>query len=366
MSYKKIPKLISVNIIMLIFFLSIVELILGKWRENFLGENGYVQIPYLVKNKSLKFDVRRLYDLEKPVIIDYRRDEFGYRSRNPISNKPIVLTIGGSTTDELYVTEGETWQDILDMKLEKFDFINGGVSGQSSYGHLKSISRWHSKYLNQNKVDIIIFYIGINDRRLLNNKLSDWDFAQSKKTYIKNLLKDNSFFTSKFIILKNKIAFYLNSQENKIDLLSLYSYRTKDFEETGTKYQLNETLNLENYKNYKEIFSSLIFQARNDFPKSKIYIIQQQIPGCKFISKKIVYDKHPIRNTNYCFDLLKVYNLQEQILSESQIKKNIRLFPMYLQEIIKEDEVYDYVHTNKEGSKSIAAYIESIMSQYKY
>ena len=36
---------------------------------------------------------------------------------------------------------------------------------------------------------------------------------------------------------------------------------------------------------------------------------------------------------------------------------------MYLQEIIKDDGVYDYVHTNNKGSKSIANYIESIIDQ---
>ena len=106
-------------------------------------------------------------------------------------------------------------------------------------------------------------------------------------------------------------------------------------------------------------------QTRSNFPKSKIFIIQQQIPGCKFVSKNIVYDRHPNQNifTNYCIDLLRVFKLQEKFLSESQIKENIKLFPMYLQEIINDEGVYDYVHTNNEGSESIATYIESIINQ---
>ena len=36
---------------------------------------------------------------------------------------------------------------------------------------------------------------------------------------------------------------------------------------------------------------------------------------------------------------------------------------MYLQEIIKDDGVYDYVHTNYKGANSIATYIESIINQ---
>ena len=75
----------------------------------------------------------------------------------------------------------------------KYDFVNGGVDGQSSYGHLESIKTWHSKYLDEKDVDTIIFYIGINDLKFLSGSLDNFDFAQSKKQYIKNLLKDNSF-----------------------------------------------------------------------------------------------------------------------------------------------------------------------------
>ncbi len=363
MIINKIPKLISLNIIILIFFFSIVELIFGKWRENFLGSTDYIQIPALIKNKTLKYDAKILYSSQKPVIVVYKRDEFGYRSRDSISTKPIVLTIGGSTTDERYVTEGETWQDILDLKLKKYDFINGGVDGQSSYGHLKSITKWHSKYLNENNVNTIIFYIGINDRGILNNKFSNWDFAQSHKSYIKNFMKDNSFFANKIYIVRNKIKFYLNSKKNRNDLMSSYAPQKTDFKKKGIRYELKEDLKIQSYLNYKEIFSNLILETRNYFPKSQIIIIQQQIPGCKFVSKYIVYDRHPDKTTKYCSDLLKVYNIQDKILSESPIKSNIKLFPMYLKEIIKDNGVYDYVHTNSNGSKSIAGYIESIMNK---
>ena len=317
----------------------------------------------LTRNKTFKYDASNFYPSQKPVTVVYKRDELGYRSRDPISSKRIILTIGGSTTDQSMVTEGETFQDILDVKFKKYDFVNGGVTGQSSYGHLLSISNWHSKFLNQDNISIIIFYLGINDRRLLNQEFSDYDFAQSQKSFIKHLLKDNSFFINKLLVLRNKIEFYLNSKKNTNDLLSSFTPRRKDFKKTGVKYELNEDLNLKDFPYYKDIFYNLILQTMNNFPKSEIFIIQQQIPGCKFVNDKIVYDRHPYEILNYCSDLLKVYNLQKKILSESQIKKNIKLFPMYLQEVLKDDDVLDYVHTNYKGSKKIATYIESIMNQ---
>lgn len=190
----RLIKLLSFNILFFSLFICIVELTLGDWRKNFFKSNGYLQIPGLERNKVFKYDVIKLYSSQKPVNVIYERDELGYRSRDLISQKPIVLTIGGSTTNQRYVSEGETFQDILDLKFKKYDFVNGGIDGQSSYGHLLSISNWHSKLLDTDNVDTVIFYIGINDRGLVNQYFSDSDFAQSKRRYIINLFKDNSFF----------------------------------------------------------------------------------------------------------------------------------------------------------------------------
>ena len=365
---KKISKIIFINIFIITSILGIIELIAGRWL-GYLSKNiDYIQIPGLITNQKLKFDARVLYDSQEPVVIIYERDKFGYRSNDLNSKKSIVLTIGGSTTDQKYVTEGKTWQDLLDSKLTKYDFVNGGVDGQSSYGHLKSINNWHSKYLNYSNLTHIIFYTGINDIRLIKNNYSDWDYAQSKKQYLKWFLKDNSFFISKYYVLKNKIR-YLKSKNKNIDPFSSHSAREIDFEKEGKRFEFNEDLNLIDYSNYKEIFSNLLLDTRNNFPNTKILIIQQQVPGCKFESKYIVYDRHPYDakrmygdNVNYCLELLKVYQLQENILSKLTSITNINLLPMYLNDVIQDDGVYDYVHTNDKGSESIADYIKSVLS----
>ena len=39
----------------------------------------------------------------------------------------------------------------------------GGVSGQTSLGHLYAVEDWHSKSLLIEKVKVVIFYFGILD-----------------------------------------------------------------------------------------------------------------------------------------------------------------------------------------------------------
>ena len=79
------------------------------------------------------------------------------------------------------------------------------------------------------------------------------------------------------------------------------------------------------------MFSSLITETLTSFPKSKIIIVQQQIPGCRFVGENIVYDRHPSVNMNTCIDLYRVYQLQENVIKSLPISKqnSLYLFPMY-------------------------------------
>ena len=53
-----------------------------------------------------------------------------------------ILTIGGSTTDQRFVSDGYTFQDYLYINLNKeFKIYNGGVDGQSTLGHIYSIKK---------------------------------------------------------------------------------------------------------------------------------------------------------------------------------------------------------------------------------
>ena len=361
MKKREIAKIISLNIFSILFFFCLIEIFFGRWNKNFLGNKEYVQIPNLIKDTKLKFNVKWMYSQSKPFYVLYTRDQLGYRSRDSSHEKPIVLTIGGSTTDNRYVSDGNTWQDKLDLSRPKYDFINGGVDGQSSYGHLKSIKTWHSKYLDEKDVDTIIFYIGINDLKFLSDSVDDFDYAQTQKQYIKNLLKDNSFFIQRFLELRNKINFHFDNNETNNNLLTTHKPRKIDFRKKGTFFNLIEELEISNYPIYEKIFSELIIETNKEFPKSTIILIQQQIPGCKFIDKKSGYDRHP--SSGYCLNLLKTYRLQDKILKKYYTNDNLKIYPMYLKNIIKDNDVYDYVHTNRSGSNKIASYVKQIFNE---
>ncbi len=104
---------------------------------------------------------------------------------------------------------------------------------------------------------------------------------------------------------------------------------------------------------------NLLLENKKYFPYSRIIGIQQQIPGCDFVPKNIVLDRHPNLDINYCRDLGKVYQIQDHVLKTNPTL-NVEIHPICLNKVINDSDIYDYLHTNKEGAKNIATYIKSI------
>ena len=153
-------RLVGINLAILLVGMFIIELAFGNWI--FGPHLGYLTIAR---------DVALSYDLN-PVdpgagIGTYTRDTHGLRGDYGGDPANIdILVMGGSTTNELYVSDEKTWVAQLDRLLAeggyKLKAINAGVDGHSSIAHIRSFEVWlpqiprlHPKY--------ILFYIGINE-----------------------------------------------------------------------------------------------------------------------------------------------------------------------------------------------------------
>ena len=139
------PRIAGINLSVLLVSCLIVELIFGSI---FFGTNyGLLVVD---RNVSRKFDTTDRY--AGGGIIEYRRDEHGLRGRYADLSKIDILTIGGSTTNEILVDEGKTWSDQLGKFFSRAGrpivVVNGGVDGQSTVGHLKVFELWFPKIHN--------------------------------------------------------------------------------------------------------------------------------------------------------------------------------------------------------------------------
>lgn len=357
-------KLLFINGLIFVLLIFISELILGDWKKTFFKLNHLNTIPTLIKDRTITYDAKEIYGVKDSVIITYIRDKEGYRSKSNTNEKKIILTIGGSTTDQRYVSEGETWQDYLDKLIPKYDFINGGLDGQSTFGHLVSIKNWHSLDLKNHNVHGIMYYIGANDGRLLNEKLNSYDRTENTLSLINSTLNNNSFFYKKIKKIRAQVKAYISYKNGRFTNAA-HKRRKIDFlnENKGVYFKVS---NEKKYPYYEELFRNLLNKSLASFPEVKVFVVQQQLPGCVFNSENDGYDLHPYndkdlisRTNNTCRDLAAVFLAQNKVLREKAFSKNVFQIPMYLDKIIDKNDVYDYVHTTNLGSKKISEYLKS-------
>ena len=352
-----LPKIITLNILIFSFFSIFIELFFGSW---FNSRRSIAGFPSGRANKNIKVEASEIYNTKYPYFIDYKTDEYGYRSHLNDNSKNIYLTIGGSTTHQKFIKEGETWQDYLDFNFDdNIDFINAGLDGRSSLSHISEIKKWHSRYLDKKKVRNIIFYLGVNDIYLLKKNVPNYDsigatgmtgdILKVKFLNFKNFLWEKSFFYNRIRTLKDKFHYL------KDDLVPHTNAHGKKYDFTEGK--LFDIDSFEKNTYYKSVFKRLIYETIDNFPKSIITIVQQQIPGCEFIDQKKVIDKH--KETGICKSLYKVYFNQDEVIKEmNQENNNIYVLKMYQENIITTSGVYDSIHTNPLGSTQIGIYLK--------
>ena len=155
---RTIVKVVVVNLMFIGLGIIVVELIFGSWF-------GYTFDPRLRvrQDAELALDTNSLYPSTKPTI--YRRDRWGLRGEIPSPDRVAIVTIGGSTTDQLYLSEGDTWQDRFAAAADPGRHLivaNAGLDGQSTVGHIAAIEGWLTR-IPALRPKFVLIYAGIND-----------------------------------------------------------------------------------------------------------------------------------------------------------------------------------------------------------
>jgi hypothetical protein len=152
-------KVVAVNIGVLLAGLVVCELIFGNWI--FGPDYRELNLP---RNTVRVFDVEGLY--AGGGTITYSRDAHGFREPYDDILDIDVLTLGGSTTNQLYVDDDKTWHAVMRNAFKAagkdVSIVNAGVDGQSSRGHIAVFERWFP-LIEGLKARYILAYVGIND-----------------------------------------------------------------------------------------------------------------------------------------------------------------------------------------------------------
>lgn len=160
MSLRNVGKILLVNLVLLLGGALILELVFGTWFT-----------PNRMRRLNIRTDIEVTFDTGHlfPSATGkslYRRDKYGFRGAYPSPSEIDILTIGGSTTDQRLLGEGETWQDVLAAEFaasgRRVSVVNAGVEGQSTFGHIRNFDWWFP-FVPQLKPKYVLAYVGIND-----------------------------------------------------------------------------------------------------------------------------------------------------------------------------------------------------------
>lgn len=150
--------------IALLFALLALELAFGSWiRQDKWEQTRSLNI---IRNQTIAYGVGNVHGHENPQV-SYSRDRFGLRGSCTDPQNISILTLGGSTTDQRLISDGGTWQDILQSELRKamqepICVANAGVDGHSTFGHFYSFQAWFP-LIDKLSPKTYLLYIGIND-----------------------------------------------------------------------------------------------------------------------------------------------------------------------------------------------------------
>ena len=156
---RRITRIVAVNLVLLLCGIVVVELLFGDWYGR--RYDGRLR---LLCDVEYRFDVTALYPARAPIL--YRRDRWCLRGAFASPAQVALVTIGGSTTEQRFLGEGETWQDRLAAHLQAaghpLAIANAGLDGQSTGGHLVALEGW-LKRIPELHPRFVILYVGIND-----------------------------------------------------------------------------------------------------------------------------------------------------------------------------------------------------------
>ena len=146
----------------------------------------------ILRNFQFSYDISQLYE-DRTETVEYVRNEFGLRDFCGSPEEIEILTIGGSTTDQRYVSYSSTYQNIIEERMKMSSDVfgcvsNAGVDGHSTWGHLYSFENWFP-LIPELKPKIILLYVGLNDANFLRASSPIIGYDTQRTDGIKGFLK---------------------------------------------------------------------------------------------------------------------------------------------------------------------------------
>ncbi len=327
----------------------LLELALGGW----LGIRPQGRLRVL-RDFEIKRDVSKFFTDRKEII--YRRDKNGLRGSYGEPAAVEILTVGGSTTDQINTTEEETWQEQIVRHFAKegkqVRVANAGTDGQSTYGHLEAFDQWLSRIPGL-RPRYVLFYTGVNDFYK-----TEADDPASYPGWKKSLAK-NSVLFNLFEVFHGWYRVYFKCP--------LIGHRSVSFENRKwtNKPILPDAMELvgTRVRLYGERIEKLAGAARRIgaepiFVSQRFAAYRKKGQTVEGLDEVFQYDGHPTNGVDV-YHLMSAFNAVQQGTC-----RKVSGICIDLAEEIQLDtpDFYDYVHTNTQGTEKLSRYLYGKLS----
>ena len=331
-------------------FLIIIEIASGAY---LFGKK--IDCIYLKCNYKYSINIDFIEDKTKK--INYSKDEFGFRGARKDYQNIDFLVLGGSTTEQKFIDNNDTWSEKLEKKFVKdgydIEIVNAGIDGQSTLGHIYNFEKWFP-YIENLNPKFIIFYVGINEYR--SDKFYKYDYKEKNNLLSKikfYLKKNNGIFLNLYrkINLKKIKSDYIDIVNHNPNLKKSYYLKKiekkKDIEEKFRKWVDQKFLNRLN----------LLTNFTKEIGAIPIFISQKSIRW--YQKNGEIYE---IENTNILEDEnFESYYVKEkkidQVIQNFTKKNNMYFISGFNEFSFEEIFFYDLIHTNTKGSEYISEII---------
>jgi len=347
--FPRIVVLVVVNGLMLAIGLILVELVLGSWLDS-----SRLNRLNLLKDCVRRFDISNLYEDANPVI-QYSRDKYGLRGTYDHPGCIGLLTVGGSTTDQRCIRDGETWQDVLQGHFERAGIpmvvANAGVDGQSTYGHIKNFEWWFPHIPNL-KPDYILFYVGLNDFHKEAGYGYDRLVEEESSRGLKGIIRDNSAlwhmgrtlwgaYEARVVKKMGRDSIdFSAAQWTRNQLQNDYDFMDSRLDEYADRLRVLAQKTL-------EFDATPIFATQ---PSRQYRITPEGIIGRSTAS---FYDRHAYNGVDYYHMMVRLNGVTESVAQEKgALFVDLAGCPGW-----EDSDFYDFVHMTPKGARKVGTWM---------
>jgi lysophospholipase L1-like esterase len=319
-----------------------------------------VNKEYIIENAKLKKRFKKSLKKFDETII-HRKNSLGFRGEEPpkdFADYLTIITVGGSTTECTFLSEGKTWTDVLGKKLKRqFNRLwinNAGFDGHSTFGHIILME----DYIVTLKPDMVLFLVGANDQDRQDIGEQDMEMMRGKylfysmKSFLKSMANHSEVFSLGLNIYRQYKAKTIGVEHGEVDFESFRNVDInkhfidgkKMFERVAVRFREGK-LSKEYERRLKTLIT--ISKSHNIEP---ILVTQPALYG-NFIDDVTNIN---FKFTNHAWESLELFN---EITRKVGSEENVLVVDLARAMPKSTKYYYDWFHFTNEGAEKVAEVI---------